>query len=187
MKPGGRVAVSDIALKKPLPPEIGEDLLAYVGCIAGAVPIEEYGDGLKAAGFAAVQVVDTKKDLNAYAQGRGPGRVLFAGHGNPGRRVLHPGPGGSSACCTPRPRTPPAAGCCGARPGRLLRLLLCRPRTGPRVGHGGLAGSSGLRREPVRGERAGVRHQAPVGGVTAATGTREAGRRPFGRRPGVSR
>src|SRR4051794_35222034 len=41
LKPGGRVAVSDIALKKPLPPEIGNDLLAYVGCIAGAISIED--------------------------------------------------------------------------------------------------------------------------------------------------
>src|SRR5512141_1041817 len=31
LKPGGRLAVSDIALKKTLPPEIGNDLMAYVG------------------------------------------------------------------------------------------------------------------------------------------------------------
>ena len=36
LKPGGRLAVSDIALKKQLPDEIGQDLMAYVGCIAGA-------------------------------------------------------------------------------------------------------------------------------------------------------
>ena len=42
LKPGGRLAVSDIALKKPLPPELGNDLMAYVGCIAGAIPIEQY-------------------------------------------------------------------------------------------------------------------------------------------------
>jgi SAM-dependent methyltransferase len=71
LKPGGRVAVSDIALKKPLPPEIGNDLLAYVGCIAGAVSIEEYVRGLKAAGFDAVEVVDTRKDLNAYSEVEG--------------------------------------------------------------------------------------------------------------------
>src|SRR6187431_131958 len=68
LKPGGRVAISDIALKKPLPPELGNDLLAYVGCIAGAVPIGEYVAELKAAGFSAVQVVDTKKDLGCYSQ-----------------------------------------------------------------------------------------------------------------------
>src|SRR5215831_4153099 len=47
LKPGGRVAVSDIALKKSLPPEVGDDLLAYVGCIAGAISVEGYVSGLK--------------------------------------------------------------------------------------------------------------------------------------------
>ena len=68
LKPGGRVAVSDIALKKPLPAEVSRDLLAYVGCIAGAVPIADYERNLRAAGFEAVQVIDTGKDLNAYAE-----------------------------------------------------------------------------------------------------------------------
>src|SRR5690242_7172519 len=68
LKPGGRLAVSDIALKKPLPAEIGQDLMAYVGCIAGAVLIDEYRRQLAEAGFAAVQVIDTGADLNAYAK-----------------------------------------------------------------------------------------------------------------------
>src|SRR6185436_19431085 len=51
LKPGGRLAVSDIALKKELPPEIGNDLLAYVGCVAGAILIEDYRNWLAAAGF----------------------------------------------------------------------------------------------------------------------------------------
>src|SRR5262249_51014334 len=55
LKPGGRLAVSDIALKKPLPSEIGQDLLAYVGCIAGAIPFEEYRRQLAEAGFAPVR------------------------------------------------------------------------------------------------------------------------------------
>jgi arsenite methyltransferase len=68
LKPGGRLAVSDIALKKPLPPELAGDLMAYVGCIAGAVSIEEYDRRLREAGFEAVQVIDTGSDLNAYAK-----------------------------------------------------------------------------------------------------------------------
>jgi SAM-dependent methyltransferase len=68
LKPGGRMAVSDIALKKPLPDELAHDVLAYIGCIAGAIFIDEYERGLRAAGFSAVQVVDTCRDLNAYAQ-----------------------------------------------------------------------------------------------------------------------
>jgi len=67
LKPGGRVAVSDIALKRELPAELARSVAAYVGCVAGAIPIAEYELGLKEAGFASVQVVDTKKDLNAYS------------------------------------------------------------------------------------------------------------------------
>jgi arsenite methyltransferase len=67
LKPGGRLAVSDIALKKPLPSEIKEDVMAYVGCIAGAILVEDYRQGLIDAGFAEVAVVDSGADLNAYA------------------------------------------------------------------------------------------------------------------------
>src|SRR5438445_718288 len=68
LKPGGRVAVSDIALKKPLPEALRESLLAYVGCIAGAILMAEYETGLRQAGFDPVEVIDTAKDLNVYAK-----------------------------------------------------------------------------------------------------------------------
>jgi hypothetical protein len=71
LKPNGRLAVSDIVLKRPLPPESGTDLLAYIGCIAGAISIDDYRSGLAAAGFEAVQIIDTGADLNAYAQVEG--------------------------------------------------------------------------------------------------------------------
>jgi SAM-dependent methyltransferase len=68
LKPGGRLAVSDIALKRELPAELGNDLMAYVGCIAGAIPIEDYKNGLLEAGFSGVEVIDAGSDLNAYAK-----------------------------------------------------------------------------------------------------------------------
>jgi SAM-dependent methyltransferase len=68
LRPGGRLAVSDIALKQPLPPELASDLMAYVGCIAGAIIIDDYRAGLAAAGFDAVQIVESGSDLNAYAK-----------------------------------------------------------------------------------------------------------------------
>jgi arsenite methyltransferase len=68
LKPGGRLAVSDIALKRPLPDELGNDLMAYVGCIAGAIAIEDYRAWLIEAGFSPVDVIDTGRDLNAYAK-----------------------------------------------------------------------------------------------------------------------
>jgi hypothetical protein len=66
LKPGGRLAISDIALKQPLPPEIGNDLMAYVGCIAGAIEIDDYRTTLAQAGFAHIEVIDSGADLNAY-------------------------------------------------------------------------------------------------------------------------
>jgi SAM-dependent methyltransferase len=68
LKPGGRVAVSDIALKKPLPADLEKSIMAFVGCIAGAIPIQAYRAGLEAAGFSQVIVLDSGADLNAYAQ-----------------------------------------------------------------------------------------------------------------------
>jgi SAM-dependent methyltransferase len=67
LKPGGRLAISDIALKREVPEELATDLTAYVGCVAGAILIVEYERGLRDAGFAHIQVVDTGSDLNAYA------------------------------------------------------------------------------------------------------------------------
>ena len=68
LKPGGRVAVSDIALKQPLPADLAESVMAFVGCIAGAISLEEYVAGLKRAGLSNVAVIDSGADLNAYAK-----------------------------------------------------------------------------------------------------------------------
>ncbi|MEW6209434.1 MAG: arsenite methyltransferase [Acidobacteriota bacterium] len=68
LKPGGRMAISDIALKQKLPAEVGEDVMAYVGCIAGAIGIEDYRRGLAEAGFEHVEIIDTGSDLNVYSK-----------------------------------------------------------------------------------------------------------------------
>jgi arsenite methyltransferase len=68
LKPGGRLAVSDIALKGQLPDAIAKSLPAYVGCIAGAIHIDDYRTELLRAGFEFVEIVDSRADLNAYAR-----------------------------------------------------------------------------------------------------------------------
>lgn len=68
LKPGGRLAVSDIALKHELPEAIAQSISAYVGCIAGAIKVDDYREGLLAAGFDHVEIVDSGSDLNAYAR-----------------------------------------------------------------------------------------------------------------------
>jgi ubiquinone/menaquinone biosynthesis C-methylase UbiE len=98
LKPGGRLAVSDISLRKALPEEIRDSLPAYIGCIAGAIEIEHYRMLLLESGFSAVDVVDTAADLNAYAKAE------------------------NAACCLPSqaptdsdlPVVDPGGGCCSA-------------------------------------------------------------------------
>lgn len=68
LRPGGRVAVSDIALKQPLPEELADNVAALVGCISGALLFDEFERGLSQAGFEHVTILDTNADLNAYAQ-----------------------------------------------------------------------------------------------------------------------
>ncbi|MGH9579600.1 MAG: arsenite methyltransferase [Terriglobales bacterium] len=51
LKPGGRFAVSDIVLLRPLPTAIAEDVNAFVGCIAGASLLGDYLGMALAAGF----------------------------------------------------------------------------------------------------------------------------------------
>ena len=68
LKPGGRLAVSDIALKLELPAAISRSMAAYVGCISGAIRIEDYRAGLVSAGFEHVEIVDSGADLNAYTK-----------------------------------------------------------------------------------------------------------------------
>lgn len=99
LKAGGRLAVSDIALKKELPPELGNDLMAYVGCIAGAIAIEEYRNGLADAGFAEVEIIDTGSDLNAYAKVENQSGCCSPAMGSALPMVS------ASSCCSSSPST----------------------------------------------------------------------------------
>jgi SAM-dependent methyltransferase len=124
LKPGGRVAISDIALKQELPSEVAQSAAALVGCIAGAISVKEYEDGLKAAGFSEVAVVDTGADLMAYAQVEGAAACCSPSPSS--SSCCEPAPQGSSSCCAPPASS--AAACCEPAPkpihedlGELLR------------------------------------------------------------------
>ncbi|TAL06368.1 MAG: arsenite methyltransferase [Verrucomicrobia bacterium] len=54
LKPGGRIAVSDIALVKPLPPEILKLVEAMIGCVAGAALVSEAGRMAREAGLTGI-------------------------------------------------------------------------------------------------------------------------------------
>lgn len=51
LKPGGRIAISDLALLKELPAKIRNDIDAYTGCIGGAILLDDYKRYVEEAGF----------------------------------------------------------------------------------------------------------------------------------------
>ncbi len=101
LKPGGRLAVSDIALKGELPEAIAKSLAAYVGCIAGAIRVEDYRSGLLAAGFEFVEIVDSKADLNAYAKVEGQSGCCSPGMESGSYSCCSPAVREDDICCTP--------------------------------------------------------------------------------------
>jgi SAM-dependent methyltransferase len=102
LKRGGRLAISDIALKQPLPPRLADDITAWVSCIAGAISIESNLEKLERAGFAHAQVMPTGADLNIYKEGGSAGCCA------PKPSAEAPG------CCTPAPAAEGKSGCCGS-------------------------------------------------------------------------
>jgi arsenite methyltransferase len=76
LKPGGRVAISDVALVAELPPKLRESVEAYVGCVAGAVMIEDYKRLVEESGLSDINVTikgpsgcDGKESADPIAQG----------------------------------------------------------------------------------------------------------------------
>ncbi len=60
LKPGGRFAVSDVVTRGEILPEIRQSVLAWVGCIAGALEEDEYRGKLAAAGFEQIDIEPTR-------------------------------------------------------------------------------------------------------------------------------
>ncbi len=60
LRPGGRLMVSDLALKKPLPRAIRESVEVYVACVAGALVKKDYLEAVRKAGFTGVEVLSEK-------------------------------------------------------------------------------------------------------------------------------
>jgi len=56
LKPGGKLAVSDMVTDGPLPDEIKSSLSAWAGCVAGALNVQEYIAAIEAAGFSDVEL-----------------------------------------------------------------------------------------------------------------------------------
>ncbi|KAF3769766.1 hypothetical protein M406DRAFT_58979 [Cryphonectria parasitica EP155] len=107
LKPGGRVAISDILAKKPLPERLRANMALYVGCVAGASLVEQYQQYLQEAGFAAesVFIKNDEADLNVYLETNPDGSRTAGGKGgnlccNPRIESAPAQPAVSSSCCS---------------------------------------------------------------------------------------
>jgi arsenite methyltransferase len=58
LKPGGRIAVSDIVVLKELPDAVQQSVDAYVGCLSGAIPKDAYLQAIRSVGFESVRIDD---------------------------------------------------------------------------------------------------------------------------------
>ncbi|HTX39346.1 MAG TPA: arsenite methyltransferase [Bryobacteraceae bacterium] len=75
LKPGGRLAVSDVVTRGAVPDGVRQSLLLWVGCIAGALEEQEYVRALAAAGFDSIGVEPTRvydiEDARRFLTGEG--------------------------------------------------------------------------------------------------------------------
>ncbi len=67
LKPGGRLVISDIVLDGRLPEAIEKSVLAYVGCVSGALQRDRYFDLVRGAGLTEIEVL---KDIDFVAAGQ---------------------------------------------------------------------------------------------------------------------
>ena len=72
LKPGGRVAVSDLALLRPLPESVRQDVEALVGCVAGAVLVEETRKQATAVGLANLVLTPKPQYIDAMTDWQDP-------------------------------------------------------------------------------------------------------------------
>ena len=75
LKPGGRLAVSDVVTRGDVPAEVRQNMLLWVGCIAGAMQDSEYAAKLAKAGFDGIDIEPTRiygiEDARAFLSGQG--------------------------------------------------------------------------------------------------------------------
>lgn len=72
LKPGGRVAASDMALLRPLPAELADRVDALIGCVSGAVQLEAYEAMVKATGLVDVTLTPKAEYVAALTQSQDP-------------------------------------------------------------------------------------------------------------------
>lgn len=81
LKPGGRIAFSDIVARRPIPEDLRADFEAYTGCVAGAVSGAEHRTMLEAAGFEDVRIEakdESRRFIDEWIPGKQAGRYVVS-------------------------------------------------------------------------------------------------------------
>jgi SAM-dependent methyltransferase len=103
LKPGGRLAVSDVVNIRELTPELAADRALICGCVAGAAPPQSIRGWLEAAGFRDVQI-DVKPESRDLVASWAPGRGIenYVGSANIEARKPRTDETGccSTSCCS---------------------------------------------------------------------------------------
>jgi arsenite methyltransferase len=102
LKPGGRIAISDVVNITPLPADLTADPTLLCGCIAGAAPVERIEAWLAEAGFVDVRV-DVKPQSRELIATWAPGRGIENHVASASIEARKPGPmeAPAAACCAP--------------------------------------------------------------------------------------
>jgi SAM-dependent methyltransferase len=96
LKPGGRLAISDVVAVKEMPPELAKNLEAYTGCVAGAASEKALRTLLEDAGFEDVNI-RVRPGSGVILEQCMPGSADFVASATiEGRK-----PGGAKSCCGP--------------------------------------------------------------------------------------
>jgi SAM-dependent methyltransferase len=84
LKPGGRVAISDLALLKPLPAAVKDMVEALVGCVAGAALVEDIARMVREAGLTDIRLNAKKQYVEAMTDSEDPLYRKIVSHLEPG-------------------------------------------------------------------------------------------------------
>jgi SAM-dependent methyltransferase len=99
LKPGGRVAISDVVNTKSLPEDLAADRALLCGCVAGAAPVGDLETWLREAGFRDVRVTvkpESRELVASWAPGRGIENYVASAI----IEARKPGTGDAAACRT---------------------------------------------------------------------------------------
>jgi len=99
LKPGGRLAISDVVATAEMPEEMKNDPILHAGCMAGASLIDDLETMMREAGFEQIRILpkdDSREFIRDWAPGRGVEAYVVSAH----IEAIKPG-----GCCS-------SSGCC---------------------------------------------------------------------------